>query len=92
MGSMICYPCAQYKLRYMALNHVSPGSGWSNYTCCQSMFGGCCCIQPGNLGEGACAFLLRETGEAGADALSERLEAVTGLAEAVIAAQVGQGE
>eukprot|EP00804_Cyclotella_cryptica_P022189 CCRYP_011639-RB/>CCRYP_011639-RB protein AED:0.02 eAED:0.02 QI:111/1/1/1/1/1/2/524/145 len=54
MGSMICFPCAQYKLRHMALNHVSPGSGWSNYTCCQSMFGGCCCIQPGNLGEDSC--------------------------------------
>jgi glutamate-ammonia-ligase adenylyltransferase len=49
-------------------------------------------VEPGTLGEGARAFLLRETGETGAEALSERLEAVTGLAEAVIAAQVGQGE
>jgi glutamate-ammonia-ligase adenylyltransferase len=49
-------------------------------------------VEPGTLGEGACAFLLRETGEPGAEALSERLEVVTGLAEAVIAAQVGQGE
>ncbi|MBU9696336.1 glutamine-synthetase adenylyltransferase [Rhodobacteraceae bacterium HSP-20] len=48
-------------------------------------------VEPGSLGEGACAFVLRETGEAGAEALSERLEAVTGLAEAVIAAHVGQG-
>lgn len=48
-------------------------------------------VEPGSLGEGACAFLLRETGETGAEALSERLEVVTGLAEAVIAAHVGQG-
>lgn len=54
IGSMACYPCAQYKLRYKALNHVAPGSGWSNYSCCQSMFGGCCCIQPGNLVEDNC--------------------------------------
>jgi hypothetical protein len=42
--SMVCYPCAQYKLRYKALNHVEPGSGWNNYKCCQGMFGGCFCI------------------------------------------------
>ena len=49
-------------------------------------------VEPGSLGEGACAFLLRETGQPGADALSGRLESVTGLADAVIAAHVGQGE
>lgn len=49
-------------------------------------------VEPGSLGEGARAFLLRETGEPGAEALSERLEVVTGLAERVIATQVGQGE
>ena len=49
-------------------------------------------VEPGSLGEGACAFLLRETGEPGAEALSERMEVVTGLAERVIATQVGQGE
>ena len=54
MGSMLLWPCAQYKLRYMSLNHVEPGSGWSNYQCCQGMFGGCCCIQPGNMGESSC--------------------------------------
>ena len=54
MGSMICMPCAQYKLRHMALNHIEPGSGWSNYSCCQGMFGGCCCIQPGKMGEESC--------------------------------------
>ncbi|WP_434612204.1 glutamine-synthetase adenylyltransferase [Tabrizicola sp. M-4] len=48
-------------------------------------------VEPGSLGEGACAFLLRETGETVAEALSQRLEVVTGLAEAVIAAHVGQG-
>ena len=51
---MLLWPCAQYKLRYMSLNHVEPGSGWSNYQCCQGMFGGCCCIQPGNMGESSC--------------------------------------
>jgi len=54
MGSMICMPCAQYKLRHMALNHIEPGSGWNNYSCCQGMFGGCCCIQPGKMGEESC--------------------------------------
>lgn len=54
MGSMICFPCAQYKVRYMALNHAEPGSGWSNYKCCQGMFGGCCCIKPGSMGEENC--------------------------------------
>lgn len=54
MGSMVCGPCAQYKIRHMALNHAEPGSEWKNYTCCQGMFGGCCCIQPGNLGEDTC--------------------------------------
>lgn len=49
-------------------------------------------VEPGSFGEGARAFLLRETGEPGAEALSERLEAVTGLAEAVIAGHVGRGE
>jgi len=49
-------------------------------------------VEPGSLGEGACAFLLRETGQPGADALSGRLESVTGLADAVIAAHLGQGE
>lgn len=54
MGSMFCFPCAQYKVRYMALNHAEPGSGWSNYKCCQGMFGGCCCIKPGSMGEESC--------------------------------------
>ncbi|KAL9191530.1 hypothetical protein ACHAXT_001236 [Thalassiosira profunda] len=54
MGSMVCWPCGQYKLRHMALNHVNPGSGWSDYKCCQGMFGGCCCIRPGQMGESSC--------------------------------------
>jgi hypothetical protein len=41
-------------MRHKVLNHVEPGSGWSNYICCQGMFGGCCCIQPGNLCESTC--------------------------------------
>ncbi|EJK75337.1 hypothetical protein THAOC_02935 [Thalassiosira oceanica] len=57
IGSMVCWPCGQYKLRYMVLNHQEPGSGWKNYTCCQGLFGGCCCIQPGNLGEESCPQL-----------------------------------
>mmetsp|Transcript_2779 Transcript_2779/g.4880 ORF Transcript_2779/g.4880 Transcript_2779/m.4880 type:complete len:215 (+) Transcript_2779:119-763(+) len=54
IGSMACFPCAQYKVRHMALNHGEPGSGWKNYQCCQGMFGGCCCVQPGNMGEDNC--------------------------------------
>lgn len=41
-----------------------------------------------SLGEGARAFLLRETAETDAEALSDRLDQVTGLAEAVIARHV----
>jgi [glutamine synthetase] adenylyltransferase / [glutamine synthetase]-adenylyl-L-tyrosine phosphorylase len=48
-------------------------------------------LDPAKLGEGACAFLLRETGEASAASLSDRLEHVAGLAEAVIAAQMRDG-
>ncbi len=45
-------------------------------------------LDPAKLGEGACAFLLRETGQASAAALSDRLESVAGLAEAVIESQM----
>ena len=48
-------------------------------------------LEPDRLGEGARAFLLRETGEAGAEALTARLDLVTGLAAGVIAAHVGDG-
>jgi len=48
-------------------------------------------LDPAKLGEGACAFLLRETGQASAAALSDRLESVAGLAEAVIEAQMPEG-
>ncbi|MEZ5755281.1 MAG: glutamine-synthetase adenylyltransferase [Paracoccaceae bacterium] len=48
-------------------------------------------LEPDRLGEGARAFLLRETGEPGAEALSARLDLVTGLAAGVIAAHVGVG-
>lgn len=54
IGSMACLCPAQMHLRYKALNHVAPGSGWSNYICCQGYFGGCCCLQPGQLGEKTC--------------------------------------
>ena len=43
------------------------------------------------LGEGGRAFLLRETGDLTAEALTERLETATTLAEAVIAAQMAAG-
>ena len=52
--SMACLCPAQIYLRHRALNHVEPGSGWSNYMCCQGYFGGCCCLQPGNVGDKQC--------------------------------------
>lgn len=51
---MLCYCPVQVWLRHKALNHVEPGSGWSNYRCCQGYFGGCACLQPGQLGEESC--------------------------------------
>ncbi len=48
-------------------------------------------LDPAKLGEGACAFLLRETGETDGEALSQRLDRVAGLAGAVIAAQMKAG-
>ena len=54
LGSLLCFCPAQIYIRKKALNHIEPGSGWSNYTCCQSQFGGCCCIQPGEMGEKSC--------------------------------------
>ena len=52
--SMVCFCPVQVYLRHRVLNHVNPDSGWSNYICCQGYFGGCCCIQPGNMGENFC--------------------------------------
>jgi hypothetical protein len=54
IGAMLCYCPAQIWMRHRALNHASPGSGWSNYRCCQGYFGGCCCLQPGQMGEETC--------------------------------------
>mmetsp|Transcript_11827 Transcript_11827/g.19706 ORF Transcript_11827/g.19706 Transcript_11827/m.19706 type:complete len:214 (-) Transcript_11827:107-748(-) len=54
ISSMLCFPCAQTHMRKKALNHIEPGSGWSNYKCCQGYFGGCCCLQPGKCGDSAC--------------------------------------
>eukprot|EP00527_Entomoneis_sp_CCMP2396_P006044 CAMPEP_0198143066 /NCGR_PEP_ID=MMETSP1443-20131203/5680_1 /TAXON_ID=186043 /ORGANISM="Entomoneis sp., Strain CCMP2396" /LENGTH=162 /DNA_ID=CAMNT_0043806205 /DNA_START=232 /DNA_END=720 /DNA_ORIENTATION=- len=51
---MLCFCPVQVYMRHKALNHVTPGSGWSNYKCCQGYFGGCCCLQPGNMGEQMC--------------------------------------
>jgi len=54
LGSMLCLCPVQIWMRHRALNHVNPGSGWRHYTCCQGYFGGCCCIQPGQMGEDSC--------------------------------------
>jgi hypothetical protein len=53
-GSMLCFHIAQVKMRYKALNHLEPGSGWKNYICCQNYFGGMCCFQPGKCCESTC--------------------------------------
>lgn len=53
-ASMACLCPAQVHLRHKVLNHVAPGSGWANYTCCQGYFGGCCCLQPGKCCEKQC--------------------------------------
>jgi len=53
-SSMICCCCSQMIMRHKVLNNVNPGSGWSDYKCCQGMYGGFCCFQPGKLGEKAC--------------------------------------
>eukprot|EP00523_Entomoneis_sp_CCMP467_P015621 CAMPEP_0168783926 /NCGR_PEP_ID=MMETSP0725-20121227/9950_1 /TAXON_ID=265536 /ORGANISM="Amphiprora sp., Strain CCMP467" /LENGTH=231 /DNA_ID=CAMNT_0008833943 /DNA_START=103 /DNA_END=798 /DNA_ORIENTATION=- len=54
LGTMLCYCCSQMYVRHKALNHVNPGSGWSDYQCCQGYFGGCCCLQPGKCGDKQC--------------------------------------
>jgi len=54
IGTMLCFWCSQVAMRKKVLNHVAPGSGWDNYVCCQGFYGGCCCFQPGNLGEKTC--------------------------------------
>lgn len=54
LTTMLCYCPAQVWMRHRVLNHVQPGSGWANYKCCQGYFGGCCCLQPGQMGEETC--------------------------------------
>ena len=54
LASMMCLCPASMHMWYKALNHVTPGSGWSNYKCCQGYFGGCCCLEPGSMGESTC--------------------------------------
>jgi hypothetical protein len=51
---MACFCPAQVYMRHKVLNHVNPGSGWSDYKCCQGIFGGCLCIQPGQMCEQTC--------------------------------------
>ena len=50
----ICFQPIVVYMRHRALNHSRPGSGWSNYICCQGYYGGCCCIQPGQCCESTC--------------------------------------
>ena len=54
LASMACLCPAQIHLRHKALNHVHPQSGWKDYKCCQGIFRGCCCFQPGKMGESTC--------------------------------------
>ena len=35
-------PCVQVHMRHRVLNHVSPGSGWKHYQCCQGHCDVCC--------------------------------------------------
>jgi len=53
-ASMFCLLCAQMKMRKQVLEHVNPGSGLSDYKCCQGFYRGCCCCQPGKCGEKTC--------------------------------------
>lgn len=46
--------CAQMKVRYDVLNHIYPGSEWTEYKCCQGYFSPFCCYQPGKCGEKSC--------------------------------------
>ncbi len=66
----------------------------SSYRLCWRMQAGARLLSEGaldvtHLGEGARVFLLRETGEADAAALSARLDAAAGAAAAVVAAHMG---
>ena len=57
----LTWSCVQVHMRYKALNHLEPGSGWSNYVCCQGYVPACLCFAPGHCGERelprTCAFL-----------------------------------
>mmetsp|Transcript_4061 Transcript_4061/g.13360 ORF Transcript_4061/g.13360 Transcript_4061/m.13360 type:complete len:237 (+) Transcript_4061:204-914(+) len=46
--------CATVHLRHKALNHLSPGSGWDHYECCQGYVPECCCFKPGACFEREC--------------------------------------
>lgn len=49
LGAFICPCCANMKLRKDVL-----GGDMNKYICCQGMFHGCCCLQPGQMGEKDC--------------------------------------
>lgn len=54
-GSMFCCLCSQMLMRKKVLEHVHGGTNWKDhYKCCQGYFGGCCCLQPGNMGDSSC--------------------------------------
>jgi len=48
-------------------------------------------LEPGTLGEGGRAFVLREAGVASTEALAEAIVSAAGLAEAAILRQLGPG-
>lgn len=53
-ASILCFCPMQVYMRHRILNHINPGSGWSNYSCCQGMYGSWYCLQPGSMGESTC--------------------------------------
>jgi len=51
----LTHSCVQLHMRYQVLNHVAPGSEWSNYECCQGYIPACPpCFEPGRCGERDC--------------------------------------
>lgn len=52
--SIGCWIPSLMFMRHRALNHVEPGSGWSNYQCCQGYFSCGPCCRAGNCCEDQC--------------------------------------
>jgi len=52
LGASPCaHVCVQMKMLHKVLNHLTPGSGWEHYQCCQGYMPACCCFTPGECGE-----------------------------------------